>query len=125
MDAYVYPAVFKKCDDQTYFVRFPDIPNAMTQGRSLDEALYMASDVLRICIAELLDRQEPLPVPSEAKTIPIESDEFCNFIRAEMRNTTAVRRTVSLPKWMDERATREGISLSKTLQASLENRFHT
>ena len=124
MASYIYPAVFKRCDDSSFFVRFPDIPNGMTQGFSLDEALYMAGDVLRICAEEALERGEQLSPPSDIAGIKLEEDEFASYIRAETRSTKAVKKTVSIPKWMADKAEERHISLSRTLQAALEEKLN-
>ena len=41
-----YPAVFHKEDNDTYWVEFPDLPGCLTQGKSFNDALCMADDVL-------------------------------------------------------------------------------
>ena len=124
MASYVYPAVFKLCSDKSYFVRFPDLPSAMTQGYSLDDAIYMASDVLRIVIEDYFVRRERLPMPSEMEDILVEKDEFISFVRVEVHNTKAVRKTVSLPQWMADKAEQQNISLSRVLQQALEERLN-
>ena len=124
MASYVYPAILKLCDDKTYFVRFPDLPSALTEGYTLDEAIYMAEDVLRIVIEDYYDRGEQLPMPSEIRNVQTESDEFASLIRVEVHNTKAVRKTVSLPQWMAEKAEENHISLSRTLQIALEEKLN-
>lgn len=54
-------------DTGGYFVTFPDIPEAMTQGDSYDEALEMAKDVLESALEFYVEFQRPIPVPSELK----------------------------------------------------------
>jgi predicted RNase H-like HicB family nuclease len=41
-----YFAIFHKYEDSSYTVRFPDCSSIHTQGKDLDEALFMASDAL-------------------------------------------------------------------------------
>lgn len=123
MASYVYPAIFKLCDDKAYFVRFPDLPTAATEGYSLDEAVFMAEDVLRIVAEDYFDRGEKLPAPSDIKGIRTDADEFASLIRAEVRSTKVVRKTVSIPQWMAEKAEEQHISLSRTLQSALEERL--
>jgi len=38
---YTYPADIEKQSDGSLLVRFPDAPEALTDGHSMDEALYM------------------------------------------------------------------------------------
>lgn len=50
-----YPALFYFDPDESvpYFVHFPDFPNSATQGKTISDAMMMASDYLasplRIC----------------------------------------------------------------------------
>ena len=124
MVSFVYPAVFKWCEAETYFVQFPDLPTAMTEGYSLSEAIYMAEDVLRIVVKEYLERGESLPTPTDIKQIRTEDNEFVSLIRAEVHKTNAVRKVVRLPQWMVEKAAEKHISLSKTLQIALKERLN-
>lgn len=59
------------------------------------------------------------------QAIQTATDEFVNLIRSELREGKAVKRTVSLPKWLDDRASEMGLSLSKVLQDALKNRIGT
>ena len=125
MDSYVYPAVFKKDDsDGSYTVFFPDIPACMTQGYSLPEAINMAEDVLRVMIELALEKKEELPAASSPKSIHVDGDEFVSMICVQTRDPRAVKKMVSIPKWMDDRASKEGLSLSRVLQNSLERQFN-
>lgn len=43
---YVYPAIFYKAVEGGYYIDFPDVEGATTQGETLFEALEMAEDAL-------------------------------------------------------------------------------
>ncbi len=43
-----YPAIIKPQKPSGYFVRFPDIEEAVTQGETLDECLFNAAEVLSL-----------------------------------------------------------------------------
>lgn len=47
----VYPAIFKKVDNG-YMVRFPDIPEAMTEGDTINQAYEMAIEVLGLALED-------------------------------------------------------------------------
>lgn len=124
MAEYVYPAVFHfNSDDGSYTVTFPDLPGCITEGKSLENALYMASDALTIWLEYTIEEGQTVPDASERTTIQHEPDEFVNLIRAVVRDERAVRRTVSIPKWLDEQVSASGISLSKVLQEALKERL--
>ena len=45
------------------------------------------------------------------------------FIQIETKEDRAIKRTVSIPKWMDDRVVESGLSLSRVLQDALSQRF--
>lgn len=123
MAEYVYPAVFHPNDDGSYTVRFRDLPGCITEGKSLGNAMYMAEDALTMWIEYSLDHQEKIPAPSPTADVIVEGNEFVNLIRANIKDGRAVRRTVSLPKWMDDAVIESGLSLSRVLQDALKERL--
>lgn len=116
---YVYPAVFEKNDDGTYTIYYPDLPGCISEGKSLENALYMAQTALSEWITYLMDKKMEIPAASGLSDIKPEKDGFVNFIRADIKDNHAVRRTVSLPKWMDDAVSDAGLSLSRVLQDAL------
>lgn len=60
-----YPARITKEDDGVYFVSFLDIDEALTQGMTLDEALFNAAEVLTLVIEHRLEQEQEIPEPSE------------------------------------------------------------
>jgi antitoxin HicB len=61
-----YPATFTPAEEGGYVVEFPDIPEAITQGDSLDEAREMAADALATALEFYFDDNRAVPMPSEA-----------------------------------------------------------
>jgi len=61
-----YPANFKK-DSESFVVTFPDIPEAITQGEGMAEAMEMAEEVLRLAMDCYFEDQRPVPAPSKPK----------------------------------------------------------
>jgi antitoxin HicB len=53
--------------DGGFVVTFPDIPEAMTQGETVEEALNMAKDALETALDFYFDGQRPVPQPSKQK----------------------------------------------------------
>jgi antitoxin HicB len=81
-----YPALFEPDNEAGgYVVTFPDFSCGVTQGETLEEALLMASDLLKILIADCIERNLDLPHPSKRR------DKRC--------------RLVSLPALQDAKAT--------------------
>lgn len=123
MKEYIYPAIFHKNNDCSYTVTFPDLPGCITEGKSLGDAMKMAQSALTQWIDYLRDETEPIPSASQYTAFKIEENEIVSFIQADMRDTRAVKRTVSLPKWMDDKASEIGFSLSKVLQEAIQKKL--
>ncbi len=125
MNAYIYPAIFHlNEDDGSYTITFPDLPSCITEGKDLSNALYMAQDLLTQWAAYTESQGESMPPASNLEDVTCEPGEFVNLVRAVVRDDRAVRRTVSLPKWLDEQVSNAGLSLSRVLQDALKERLH-
>jgi predicted RNase H-like HicB family nuclease len=120
---YVYPAAFRQNDDGSYTISYPDLPGCISEGKSLANALYMAEMALTQWICYLTDKKQAIPAASVMENIKADEGEFINLIRAEVRDSKAVKRTVSIPKWMDVRVTERNLSLSRLLQDALTARL--
>ncbi len=120
---YVYPAVFSPNFDGSFTVTYPDLPGCITEGKSLENALFMAQSALSQWIAYLMDIEEEVPKASPGTNIAVNSGEFVNLIRIETKDKRAIKRTVSIPKWMDDKVVQSGLSLSRVLQDALSQRF--
>ena len=123
MKEYVYPAIFHKNEDGSFTVTYPDLPGCISEGKNLGNAMYMAESALTQWIEYLSDKKKDIPEASEPCAISAGSNEFVNLIRANIKDGKAVRRTVSIPKWMDDLVSEDGLSLSKILQDALSARF--
>lgn len=62
----IYPATLTR-DGGGYLIKFPDIPEALTQGRTRDKAFDMAVDALRTAMDFYFEDGRPVPVPSRVK----------------------------------------------------------
>jgi len=60
-----YPAKIQQEEDGTFFVSFPDISEALSEGATLEEALFNASEVLTLSIEYRLDEEQKIPDPSD------------------------------------------------------------
>jgi len=82
---YAYPAIFEK-EESGYFVNFPDIHPCYTEGKTLEEAVIMAKEVLESRIEIALERNEPLPLPSSTDSL---SGDKVMLIVADVENKRA------------------------------------
>ena len=123
MKEYVYPALFHKNDDGSFTITYPDLPGCISEGKDLGNAMYMAESALTQWVEYLIDKKKEIPEASTLGTLEVNENEFANLIRANIKDGRAVRRTVSIPKWMDDAVSEAGLSLSKVLQDALKTRL--
>lgn len=122
---YVYPAIFHPNDDGSITITFPDLPGCISEGKTIANALYMAQSALSQWIEYLTDKDQNIPKASFMRDVVTSGKEFVNLIRVETKDGRAVKRTVSIPKWMDENAIKAGLSLSRVLQDALHERLNS
>jgi len=120
---YVYPAVFCINIDSSYTITYPDLPGCISEGKNLANALYMAQSALTQWLEYNIENKNELPPPSIVESIKVNDHEFINYIRADIKDGRAVKRTVSIPKWMDDKVSEAGLSLSRILQEALTQRL--
>jgi predicted RNase H-like HicB family nuclease len=120
---YVYPAIFHENKDKSYTISYPDLPGCISEGKSLGNALSMAQSALVQWLGYLNDKNQKLPEASDINDMSIKKDEFVNLVRVELKDKLAIKRTVSIPKWMDDKVSQSGLSLSKVLQEALAERL--
>ena len=61
---FVYPYTVYQSEDGAWQVRFPDVPEALTEGETDAEAQALATDVLLAALGELAKLRRDLPTPS-------------------------------------------------------------
>ena len=63
----LYPASFEPQPEGGYTVLFQDMPEAITEGDSLDEAMLHAQEVVSLCLRGRIEDGQPIPLPTPAK----------------------------------------------------------
>jgi antitoxin HicB len=62
-----YPVRLKAAEEGGYIVTFPDIPEAITQGEDIEDALYHGADALESALDFYFEDRRPIPLPSKPK----------------------------------------------------------
>ncbi|GIO30765.1 MULTISPECIES: type II toxin-antitoxin system HicB family antitoxin [Paenibacillus] len=123
---YVFPAVFDYADDGIS-VEFPDLPGALTCGDTDEEALYMAKDCLALHLYGMEEDGDEIPEPTPVADIPqmpkkvvVLIDVWMPPFRDKMADR-AVKKTLTIPKWLDDLAAEHKVNYSHVLQDALKN----
>lgn len=96
----------------------------MTQGEDMQEAYEMAVDALDLALTARENEKEPIPEASALDAVDPEDGTLViiEFDMAEYRRkncSRAVKKTLSIPEWLNEAAIRENINFSQILQEAL------
>lgn len=62
---FVYPYTVRQSDDGMWQVRFPDVPEALTEGEAEEEAHALATDALIAALGGIAKLRRDLPKPTE------------------------------------------------------------
>ncbi|MDO4669610.1 MAG: type II toxin-antitoxin system HicB family antitoxin [Butyricicoccus pullicaecorum] len=117
---FVYPAIFHKEDD-AYWVEFPDLEGCHTYGSSINETLEAAQEALSAYLLTLLEQKQTIASPSDILTIHAD-DGFSSLVSCDInqyRDTKAVKKTLTIPAWLNDRAISMGLNFSQVLQEAL------
>ena len=134
-----YPACFFK-EKTGYSVIFPDLNNLATCGNTLDEALAMAVDCLAGYLYWLQKDEETFPKPSApneinltkiAEELEVSSENaFVNIVTvdvvayAKTHFEKSVKKTLTIPAWLNTAALEQNINFSQVLQEALISKLH-
>lgn len=116
----VYPAIFHHEDD-AYWVEFPDLEGCNTFGDTIPTTLEGAKEALSGYCAVLLEQGTPLPTPTDISSIPVPGDGFVTLVDAKPADKRkAVKKTLTIPAWLNAIAEEAHAPYSKILQDGLE-----
>lgn len=133
-----YPACFIK-EDIGYSVVFPDLNYLATSGENFEDALTMAIDCLAGYLFWLQQDKEIAPIASAlenintsevAKELDTDPKEiFVNFVAVDVAEYAkthfekSVKKTLTIPAWLNDAAIDKGINFSQVLQDALKERL--
>ncbi len=107
----------------------PDIPHCVTGGTDLSDAVTMITDAATLMLTAYEDDGRAIPPATNPVDFPHEPGAITTLVALDtdayrMRMDTApVRKSVSIPAWMDKMARKRGISCSQVLQEALRQRL--
>lgn len=127
----VYPANFYYEEDGGYSVEVPDLLGCVTQGDNLEEAMEMAQDAALGWILTAIEEEEEIPTPSQIEQIEIEEKNgFKTLLLLDIDQYTekygtkkSIKKTLTIPEWLNKRAEKIGTNFSQVLQEALLNQI--
>lgn len=122
---YAYPAIFTPEEDGGFSVVFPDLEGCFTCGDDMADALFMAEDALALVLYGYESDGREIPAPSKMEDLKLNAGEFVNSVACDTMeyrkrfNNKAVKKTLTIPEWLNETAMAMNINFSQVLQDAL------
>lgn len=132
----VYPACFYEEKDGRYSVIFPDLNHLATCGDNLNDAMNMAVDCLASYLFELKISKETAPQPSDMKYVDVDAEyneyksAFVNMVSVDVEEYAnkhfkkSVKKTLTIPAWMNDYVTENNLNCSAILQEGIMNKMN-
>jgi len=129
---YVYPAILTN-EDGTVLVSVPDLPGLHTFGNSMADALFMAQDAMEMWLWDAENKGEAIPSASSQAEIVKKynsPDQIISLIAADtdeyrrQNDTRSVKKTLSIPAWLNYEAEQANAPFSQILQQGLKEYLH-
>ena len=90
----------------------------------------MASDVLCLTLYNLEEGKASIPAASEIPAIKTGKDQFVSLVACDTLeyrkyyDNRAVKKTLTIPAWLNTMSERAGVNFSAVLQAALKRELH-
>jgi predicted RNase H-like HicB family nuclease len=131
MDKHLYMAIFSEEPDG-FSVRFPDLEGCFTEGDTLEAAYLMAEDALGLYLLQQDGAflYPPTKPPSDLKE-GLADKEFMTLIEFDEQeyrkrhDNRAVKKTLTIPSWLNYEAEQFNAPFSRILQDGLKNYLKT
>ncbi len=128
MNNYFYPAVFTYDEEsKCYIVDFIDLEGCSTYGTNIDEAYILARDALGLYLSDL----DKFPKPTiPYNHIKLKDNQFISIIEIDLLeyrkkySNIAVKKTLSIPTWLNTLAEKREINFSQLLQKALKEELN-
>ena len=121
---YYYPAIFTK-EEVGFSVSFPDLPGCYTEGDTIEEAYRMSTSAIGL-YAQNESGDFVFPNASDPGDITLDEDQFLVLVEFNLldylKNTSdkAVKKTLTIPSWLNNLAEQNNVNFSNILQNALK-----
>jgi hypothetical protein len=102
------------------------LPGCITEGDTMEEALHMAKEALELHLYGMEEDEDEIPNPSRPEELKVPEKFFVSLvevwmpvIRDEMENK-AIKKTLTIPKWLNDVAEKNNVNFSQVLQSALK-----
>ena len=129
-DYYAFPA-FLYYDDDGISIEFPDLPGCLPCADTTEDAFRNAREALGLHLFGMEQDGEQVPAPTPIQQLSPEDGAVVSMVEVfmpavrERMNTKMVKKTLTIPAWLNALALENGVNFSQVLQDALKSRLHT
>lgn len=122
MAKYFYPVILEP-EEVGYSVYVPDIKGCATQGENMEDVLEMVQDAIGLMLEDV--QEKDFPTPSKPEDIKLTGKQFVIMVPfdslayEQKYNTKPVKKTLSIPAWLNSLAEENHINFSHLLKTAL------
>ncbi|MDD4493075.1 MAG: type II toxin-antitoxin system HicB family antitoxin [Eubacteriales bacterium] len=127
-DRYIYPAIFDYAADGIS-IEFPDLPGCLPCAHTTEDAVKNAREALGLHLYCMEKDKDEIPEPAPIDKIRLEPNQavvlvevWMPLIRDAIENR-AVKKTLTIPKWLNDLAEDKHVNFSHILQEALKERL--
>lgn len=124
---YIFPCIIREDkEDDFFYVSFPDLDDCFTDGDTFEDAIVSAKEVLEGCLFEYVKYGREIPTSTKTR-IKTQEDEALIYVDAWMPpiidkvKNLSVKKTLTIPKWLNDEGEKRGVNFSHLLQTALKN----
>jgi len=122
---YSFPAFFYY-DEDGISIEFPDLPGCLPCADNSEEAFHNAKEALGLHLFEMEQDGESIPDPTPVPRLHPEPNGVLTIIEVFMpairdrMNNKMVKKTLTIPAWLNRAAEAESVNFSQILQEALK-----
>ena len=128
-DYYTYPA-FLYYEDDGISIEFPDLPGCCPCAETAEQAFQNAREALGLHLFGMEQDGDPIPAPTPVSELHPEDGAVVSMVEVfmpairERMNNKVVKKTLTIPAWLNAVALEQGVNFSQTLQEALKRQLH-
>lgn len=121
-----YPAIFTQ-EDNSYWVQFIDLEGCFSDGETLAEAMENSKEAMGLFLEDLSEYPK---CTTDFSNIKLEKNQIISFVSINMEEhrrkyeNKSVKKTLSIPAWLNTIAENNNINFSQLLQSALMEKLN-
>ncbi|HPU35648.1 MAG TPA: type II toxin-antitoxin system HicB family antitoxin [Bacillota bacterium] len=121
----MYPAIFSYAPDGIS-IEFPDLPGCLPCGKTTEEALKNAKEAMALHLWGMENDNVPIPEPSPIDEIKLKPSQVIVLVEVYLPiyrdaiENQSVKKTLTIPQWLNKIAEENHVNFSQILQKALK-----